>query len=1217
MKTLNRSFGKRALSVVLVLMMIFSLCAVGITSASAAEVEVVETGANTATIYLDTDASNSFASKPYLYVWEAGTKTALAGTWPGTQLTTKNADGYYEYSFTYSSAYQFIVNNGSGTKTSDSSSFTYAGILATFTGNTSYNVTEVAGFSGGFWADVDGDVTTETDRIDLVGNKLYLPSANVTLFTSEGSLEIGGYTVTTEGQSVDLASGSYTLGGDFSGTVNVLRSSNVSSIHTTTTISVPQGTYQGYDNKDDYSTKGSIVVYGPDGTQKNENTVLSKFKGRGNSSWQASNEKFGKYAFNITLEKKAKLLDESSKSKKYCMVSYNADEARMRNMIVYELAQQIGVEYVPDFEPVDFYNNGLYIGSYLLTDKVEIGDPLVDIVNLDDINEEYGSTFDADGEVVEAGNNYNLYDDDDLMVRASSNGSLSDTSTKNYYKYISNLEEPPASEYADSGFLLEFELNDRFDDEISGFISSKGQQIVCKYPEFATKNEIMFIRDKWNTAEALMYDTDSTYEELDAVIDVESFAKMYLIQELSKNLDGGSTSYYVFYDGGKLHAGVTWDYDWTLGQYIQSGDSKLTVDKQTSGIFKSDANKLLDNPEGWWINSREIYPSTGTLAVQAALCQNSNFWSVVVAEWNESFYAEGLEFADSNVSSASELDGIIGQYYQMIKASTAMDEHKWGFIAKDLISSWGSKDTGDTHADATVWLNNFMYDRLQWMNNYLDTEGSKHTGIYDVDYDIQAPTISADKKAYAAGDKVTLLIDDKTDGSFNYVIFKDGVEFARTSNKSYSFTADRSSAAEYTVKAVSRASAKESAVSEAATVAVEGFVFDITVDAPGYVLASRNISIKTKNTATEDFVYNLYLNGDTKQLIDSNKTGEFTVPTTLSDAGTTFNFTVEATIVVDGETYTEYVDFGVDVRDYTLNLKVEIPETIEAGMILAIKASAESDTAVTYEFYKGDGTLIVSNASGIYNKEMTVDDIGINSYYVVAKTTVGGKEFTATSETFEVFVTNVKEAYDVKICFKSADTLAYAPYITTEGAVNNVSSYKMIKGTRICSNATQTASYYWYEADVQVSKAAPQLEVSIVGSRYALEGYIHLTITESGTIYLALENINFTRGNELQDLTSWDETERNWTMSAANMIYDDGVDKADFSAVAARIDLRTVGDANDDGAVNIKDATAIQKHLAEIVTLDSLAVEISDINSDGKVTVKDATAIQKKLVALL
>ena len=53
------------------------------------------------------------------------------------------------------------------------------------------------------------------------------------------------------------------------------------------------------------------------------------------------------------------------------------------------------------------------------------------------------------------------------------------------------------------------------------------------------------------------------------------------------------------------------------------------------------------------------------------------------------------------------------------------------------------------------------------------------------------------------------------------------------------------------------------------------------------------------------------------------------------------------------------------------------------------------------------------------------------------------------------------------------------------------------------------------------------------------------------------------------------------------------------------------------GKINIKDATAIQKHLAEIVTLDSLAVEISDINSDGKVTVKDATAIQKKLVALL
>ncbi len=1234
MKTLKRGFVLRLMSVVLTLMMLFSLVSVGIVSTAAAEVDLAETGASTVSLpgtfngwdtgstLTKNSTSGRFETTLYLAAGTHEFKVMTDGNWRGNAGTINNTTG--------DNGWYFDTNVGDNCKISAT------GGNYTFSYDDSANKLYVyysaaSGTPTDFWIDLNPADDSSNDDIlypeaKSGGYFFYLPSfvdVNALEFhVSEGKNLVIGGTATADGQVLtnlasSVNSSGLALSGDFGGTMYLKQSANIASVHTTTSIAVPQGTFKGYESKDDYETKGSIVVFDADGERKNSDTVLKKIKGRGNSSWQASHEKFGKYAFNITLDKKAKLLDQSDKSKKFCLVSYNADEARMRNMIIYGLSHQIGVEYAPGFEPVDFYNNGLYIGSYLLTDKVEIGDPLVDIVNLDEVNEEYGSTFDADGKVVEAGNNYNLYDDDDLMERASSNGSLSDTSTKNYYKYIANLEEPPASEYADSGFLLEFELNERFDEEISGFISSKGQQIVCKYPEFATKNEIKFIRDKWNAAEALMYDTTSTYEELDEVIDVESFAKMYLIQELSKNLDGGSTSYYVFYDGGKLHAGVTWDYDWALGQYIQSGDGNLSVDKQTSGIFKSDANKLLDNPEGWWINSREIYPSTGTLATQAALCQNSNFWSVVVAEWNEIFHSEVTKYADSTVSSVSELDGTIDQFYDLVMASTAMDEHKWGFIEKDLIASWGSKDTGDDHDDAVVWLNNWIYNRVTWMNKYLNIEGSKHTGIYDVDYTIQPPTITPDKDLYQVGETITLDIEDKTDGEYYYKVYKNGGMWQVITTKSFTVTADKSGTTEYTVYAVSETSDKVSAVSAAATVNVQGYALSIDMTAPETVIASKDIVIQATTKVEEEVTYKLYLTGESKELVDTNNTGIFTIPTTLADGGKSFHYSVEASVTVDGETYTDTKDAVINVTEYALILDVDAPESVEAGMIINVKASAEADTTVTYEFYTGDGTYLLSNTTGIYSKEVTVDDIGTVTYRVVAKTTVEGTEFTATSEIIAVTVTEVKESIEVKLCFKSADTLAYAPYISTEGAVDNLSSEKMTRGTFICKNATETASYYWYEAIVHVSKAAPQLEVTIVGSRYALEGYIHLNITESGTIYLALENINFTRGNELQNLTSWDETERNWTMSASNMIYDKDVDKANFASVAANINLRTVGDANNDGTVNVKDATIIQKHLAGIITLNTLSVEISDINCDGKVTVKDATAIMKKLVALL
>ncbi|MEE3333070.1 MAG: starch-binding protein [Ruminococcus sp.] len=52
------------------------------------------------------------------------------------------------------------------------------------------------------------------------------------------------------------------------------------------------------------------------------------------------------------------------------------------------------------------------------------------------------------------------------------------------------------------------------------------------------------------------------------------------------------------------------------------------------------------------------------------------------------------------------------------------------------------------------------------------------------------------------------------------------------------------------------------------------------------------------------------------------------------------------------------------------------------------------------------------------------------------------------------------------------------------------------------------------------------------------------------------------------------------------------------------------GDANSDNAINIKDATELQKHFAKITNLSSVALAKCDVNSDGTVSIKDATCIQ-------
>lgn len=59
-----------------------------------------------------------------------------------------------------------------------------------------------------------------------------------------------------------------------------------------------------------------------------------------------------------------------------------------------------------------------------------------------------------------------------------------------------------------------------------------------------------------------------------------------------------------------------------------------------------------------------------------------------------------------------------------------------------------------------------------------------------------------------------------------------------------------------------------------------------------------------------------------------------------------------------------------------------------------------------------------------------------------------------------------------------------------------------------------------------------------------------------------------------------------------------------------------LGDATEDGIINIMDATAIQKYLANLSELSDNALKLADVDSNGIVNIMDATAIQKYLAGL-
>ena len=56
---------------------------------------------------------------------------------------------------------------------------------------------------------------------------------------------------------------------------------------------------------------------------------------------------------------------------------------------------------------------------------------------------------------------------------------------------------------------------------------------------------------------------------------------------------------------------------------------------------------------------------------------------------------------------------------------------------------------------------------------------------------------------------------------------------------------------------------------------------------------------------------------------------------------------------------------------------------------------------------------------------------------------------------------------------------------------------------------------------------------------------------------------------------------------------------------------RIENDLNNDGILDVRDATALQLYIAESATLDIEGVKMADINKDGIIDVRDVTSLQQ------
>ena len=265
-------------------------------------------------------------------------------------------------------------------------------------------------------------------------------------------------------------------------------------------------------HKDKSAVYSGNSVYIYDKNRKNNLSIPNsvEIKGRGNSSWT----EYEKKSYQIKFSEAVSVLG-MEREKTWLLLANASDDSLMRNSLVYSMASEMDMAFVPDYQYVDLWVDGEYRGTFLVCEKVEIGENRLNLKN------GYGAIFEHD----EA-----FYQEE-------------------AYSFLFK----PAQRH--------FTLKD---------INTKRESVI--------ENAIGYFSDSLYEFVNYLYSTPSsqiTISELSKLIDVDSFCKYYLINEFTQNRESFATSFYWYQDGKNdvLHLGPIWDYDTCIGN-----DSALYTD---------------------------------------------------------------------------------------------------------------------------------------------------------------------------------------------------------------------------------------------------------------------------------------------------------------------------------------------------------------------------------------------------------------------------------------------------------------------------------------------------------------------------------------------------------------------------------------------------------------------------------------------------------------
>jgi hypothetical protein len=344
------------------------------------------------------------------------------------------------------------------------------------------------------------------------------------------------------------------------------------------------------------------------------------------------------------------------------LANYN-DKTFMRNALAYDLSRKMG-HYAPRTRVVEVIVNNEYQGIYILMEKIKRDKGRVDIAKL--------TNLDISGDDVSGG-------------------------------YIFKIDYYNSSNSWQSSFRP---------------IDYPGKTVNYVYadpdPTELLWQQKEYLKTAVNSFESVLYSSNfkDQAKGYPAWVNVNSFIDYFIVNELSRNVDGFKKSVYFFKDkdskGGKINAGPVWDFDWAWKNIWDCSTFQAT-DGSGWSYKINDCLSYAPYSNGWMVR----------------FLQDENFANAL----NTRYFELRKSFL-----STQYLNSYIDSVQNLVNEAQARHYSRWRILGV----SAGAPEVDsqpDSYAGVVYKFRNWIQTRLNWLDKNMPgktiTTSTEHFEITD------------------------------------------------------------------------------------------------------------------------------------------------------------------------------------------------------------------------------------------------------------------------------------------------------------------------------------------------------------------------------------------------------------------------------------------------------------------------------------------------------